>query len=88
MGEYMVLVLQIRKWYYCRNSGNSYITGNFQGTVDFGGGDVTSAGNMDIFVLKLNSSGTFQWVNTYGSTSDDWGWDIAVDSLANIQDIL
>ena len=72
------------------SSGNSYITGYFQGTVDFGGGDVTSAGNMDIFVLKLNSSGTFQWVNTYGSTSDDWGWDIAVDSSSNSisQDIL
>ena len=65
------------------SSGNAYITGFFQGTVDFGGGDVTSAGNMDIFVLKLNSSGTFQWVNTYGSTSDDRGWDIAVDSSGN-----
>ncbi len=39
------------------------------GTVDFGGGNVTSAGSADIFVLKLNSSGTFQWVNTYGGTS-------------------
>ena len=25
--------------------------------IDFGGGDVTSAGGADIFVLKLNSSG-------------------------------
>ena len=65
------------------SSGNAYITGYFQGTVDFGGGDVTSAGNPDIFVLKLNSSGTFQWANTYGSTSDDRGWDIAVDSSSN-----
>ena len=62
------------------SSGNSYITGYFEGTVDFGGGDVTSAGNTDIFVLKLNSSGTFQWVNTYGSTSNNLGLSIAVDS--------
>ena len=62
---------------------SSYITGNFQGTVDFGGGDVTSAGNTDIFVLKLNSSGTFQWVNTYGSTSSDAGNGITVDSSGN-----
>ena len=65
------------------SSGNSYITGYFEGTVDFGGGDITATANSDIFVLKLNSSGTFQWVNTYGSTSDDWGWDIAVDSSSN-----
>ncbi len=39
------------------SSGNSYITGWFRETVDFGGGNVTSAGAADIFVLKLNSSG-------------------------------
>ena len=62
------------------SSGNSYITGSFQGTVDFGGGDITAIANSDIFVLKLNSSGTFQWVNTYGSTSNNLGLGIAVDS--------
>ena len=65
------------------SSGNSYITGYFSGTVDFGGGDVTSAGNTDIFVLKLNSSGTFQWVSTFGSTGRDVGYGIAVDSSGN-----
>jgi len=65
------------------SSGNSYITGSFEGTVDFGGGNVTSAGTNDIFVLKLNSSGTFQWVNTYGGTSFDLGYDITVDSSGN-----
>jgi len=65
------------------SSGNSYITGNFFGTVDFGGGDVTSAGGSDIFVLKLNSSGTFQWVKTFGSASSDYGYGIAVDSSGN-----
>ena len=39
------------------SSGNSYITGIFRGTVDFGSGNVTSPGGTDIFVLKLNSSG-------------------------------
>jgi peptidoglycan hydrolase-like protein with peptidoglycan-binding domain len=65
------------------SSGNSYITGSFTGTVDFGGGNVTSAGGSDIFALKLNSSGTFQWVNTFGGTSDDIGIDIAIDSSDN-----
>ena len=65
------------------SSGNTYISGYFEGTVDFGGGNVTSAGGHDIFVLKLNSSGTFQWVNTYGGTYSDIGEDIAVDSSGN-----
>jgi hypothetical protein len=65
------------------SSGNSYITGRFRETVDFGGGNVTSAGGGDIFVLKLNSSGTFQWVNTYGGTSADVGEGITVDSSGN-----
>ena len=65
------------------SSGNSYITGYFEGTVDFGGGDVTSAGNPDIFVLKLDSSGVSQWANTYGGTSTERGYSIAVDSSGN-----
>ena len=66
------------------SSSNVYITGYFVGTVDFGGGNVTSVGNQDIFVLKLNSSGEFQWINNYGDTLSDWGYGIAVDSSSNV----
>jgi hypothetical protein len=55
------------------SSGNSYITGSFQGTVDFGTGNINSAPSADTFVLKLNSSATFQWVNTYGRSVLDAG---------------
>ena len=65
------------------SSGNSYIIGYFRGTVDFGAGNVISAGSDDIFVLKLNSSGTFQWVKTFGGTSTDLGYGITVDSSGN-----
>ena len=58
-------------------------------TVDFGNGDITASGGSDIFVLKLDSSGTFQWVYTAGgiagsSPSGDIGYGIAVDSSGNI----
>ena len=67
------------------SSSNVYITGYFVGTVDFGGGDITSAASSsDIFVLKLNSSGVFQWVKTYGNTNGEQGEDIAVDSSGNV----
>ena len=35
-------------------SGNVLVTGFIGGTVDFGGGPVTSAGSSDIFLLKLH----------------------------------
>ena len=65
------------------SSGNLYITGNFSGTVDFGSGNITSAGFEDIFVLKLNSSGEFEWVFTGGSTGTDRGNAISVDENGN-----
>ena len=66
------------------SSGNIYVTGYYWSTVDFGGGNVTSNGNWDAFLLKLNSSGTFQWVKSYGSTLNDLGRDVAIDSNDNI----
>ena len=65
-------------------SGNVYTTGYFQRTVDFGAGDVTSAGSYDGFVTKLNSSGAHQWTTTLGGTSHDFGWDVAVDGSGNV----
>ena len=34
-------------------TGNVLVTGSFGGTVDFGGGPLTSAGADDIFLLRL-----------------------------------
>lgn len=41
-------------------SNNIYVVGNFVGTVDFGGGMLTSQGE-DGFVLKLDANGEFVW---------------------------
>ena len=65
-------------------SGNVYTTGYFTGTVDFGAGDVTSAGSLDVFVTKLNSSGVHQWTTTLGGTGGDAGWGVAVDASGNV----
>jgi len=32
------------------------VTGTFSGAVDFGGGELISAGNADIFVVKFGAS--------------------------------
>ena len=67
------------------SSGNVYVVGYYQQTVDFGGGDVTSNQSFDAFLLKLNSSGAFQWVKSYGGTlGNDLGRDVAIDSSDNV----
>ena len=66
------------------SSNNSYITGYFQDTVNFGGGNITSVGNRDVFVLKLNSSSVFQWVYTAGGTEADYSYGLDIDSSGNI----
>ena len=65
-------------------SGNVYASGYFSGTVDFGAGNVTSAGGTDMFVTKLNSAGAHQWTTTFGGTGDDYGIGVAVDGSGNV----
>jgi len=65
-----------------------YLAGSFTGTLDFdpslGIHNKTSLGATDAFILKLNSLGDFNWVQTFGGPS----WD-GVSSLVlnNIGDI-
>ena len=70
------------------SSGNIYTTGFFQGTADFdpgaGTSDLASAGDWDIFVTKLDSSGNLVWAKRFGGSSTDFGNSIAVDSSGNI----
>jgi hypothetical protein len=65
-------------------AGNTYITGYFQGTVNFGAGSVTSAGSYDVFLAKLNSAGAYVWSKTFGGASPDIGYDVAVDASGNV----
>ena len=73
------------------NSGNVYITGDFSGTADFNPGtgtsNLTSVGNngsSDIYILKLNSSGNYQWVKRMWGAGFDLGIGLALDPSANI----
>lgn len=68
--------------------GNVYTTGYFFGTVDFNPGvgtfNLTSNGNEDVFISKLNSSGDFLWAKKIGGSSGDYGQAIALDASGNI----
>jgi len=61
-------------------SGNSYVTGYFQGTATFGYTTLTSSGGSDIFVAKLDSWGNWFWAKNAGGTGADIGYGIAVDA--------
>src|SRR3990170_6282915 len=50
-------------------NGDVLLTGSFQGTVNFGGGNLTSAGLEDIFVAKYSGAdGAHLWSKRFGST--------------------
>jgi hypothetical protein len=69
------------------SNGDIYLTGGFNGTVDFDPGSqdeyITSNGLLDAFLLKLTSTGAFIWVNTWGGIDVDEGRYVCVDSNGN-----
>ncbi|MCW5924314.1 MAG: T9SS type A sorting domain-containing protein [Saprospiraceae bacterium] len=68
--------------------GNVYVTGSFQGTADFDPGpdvySLTSAGNYDVFICKLDSDGNFSWAERIGGSGWDDGLFIAIDAAGSI----
>lgn len=55
------------------SSGNVYVTGYFEGTVDFDPGSGThtlTSDGPDIFILKLDTNGDFVWVKKIGGLFD------------------
>lgn len=69
-------------------SGNVCATGVFRVTTDFDPGagvfDLTSVGEADIFILKLDASGNFLWAKQMGGVNNDFGFSIALDALSNV----
>jgi uncharacterized protein YegL len=67
-----------------------FITGRFFKKANFGNIEITpktigvSNITSDIFVSKILSNGTYDWVNRAGGNSDDSGFDIAVDTDNNV----
>ncbi len=68
-------------------SGNVYITGYFEETVDFdpaAGVATKSAAIRDIYITKYNSDGIYQWVIAVGGTGYDEGVDVEVSGLGSV----
>ncbi len=66
------------------DAGNAYVTGNYNGTGNFGGHTITSnAYSVDAFAAKINSNGTWQWAVSAGGSEDDYGYSIGIDNTGN-----
>lgn len=69
-------------------AGNTYICGHFAGTADFQPGigvtGLTSYGEEDAFVLKLNAAGAMVWAIHLGGLGSDIAKDIALDANNNV----
>lgn len=69
-------------------SGNVYTTGTFRYTADFDPGvgsfNLTSVGDNDIFISKLDSSGNFVWAKQIGNTPNEFTYALTLDSFGNI----
>jgi hypothetical protein len=64
-------------------TGNSYITGEFEGSASFGNTTLSSSGGVDIFVAKYNAAGNALWAKRAGGTMEDRASGISVDESGN-----
>ncbi|MBK8258890.1 MAG: hypothetical protein IPK82_40305 [Polyangiaceae bacterium] len=64
--------------------GNILLVGVTQGSVDFGGGLLTSAGGNDIFLVKLSANGDHLWSKIFGDSASQWGHAVAVNSAGDV----
>jgi hypothetical protein len=65
-------------------AGSDYvIAGQFSNSVTIGSTTLNSAGNSDVLVVRVNSSGTPVWFKRAGGISQDAGRGIAINSLGD-----
>ena len=62
------------------SSGNIYVTGRTGGALD----SIANSGSSDIFLVKYDSTGEKQWTKLLGTSSNDYGFGVTVDSSDNI----
>jgi hypothetical protein len=62
------------------SAGNVVVAGSFSGSIDLGGGPLTSAGGLDIYVAKLDPSGKHLWSKSFNGAGDETAYRLAVSA--------
>jgi hypothetical protein len=65
-------------------TGAVVVSGFFGGSIDFGGGTLTSAGQVDAFVAKFSASGAHMWSEQYGDGASQLIRGLAIDGANEI----
>jgi hypothetical protein len=55
-------------------SGDIVVAGSLQGTIDFGGGPLTAAGGISVFLARFGPCGSYLFARQYGVTANNWSW--------------
>lgn len=65
--------------------GNVYVVGTFGGRLLFGSQPLTSRlSNLDVFVVKYDAVGNYQWAVSAGGDLPDYGLGLALDANGNV----
>ncbi len=65
-------------------NGNTFVVGDFAGSVDFGGGALTTLGaGHHVFIAKFDPSGKHLWSKGFGSPGEQHGVSVAADNAGN-----
>jgi hypothetical protein len=64
-------------------SGNTYVTGTFSGSANFGSFQLISTGSSDIFIAKYDPNGNCLWADHAGGTLQNFSNSISIDANGN-----
>lgn len=63
--------------------GNVWLVGGFAGKLEFSGNSLFSSANQDMFIVKLDANGVWQWGRSYGDTNGQSFYGIEIDRHGN-----
>ena len=66
------------------SAGNILLTGNFIGSINFGGRHLLGVADTDIFLVKLDPSGNHIWSKAFSGAFHNFGESLAVDASDNV----
>ncbi len=64
--------------------GNVFVVGDNAGTMDPGGGNVTTAGLADVYLVKYDVNGVFQWAKQFGDNKAQNAFAVATDAAGRV----
>jgi hypothetical protein len=65
-------------------NGNILLAGFMDGSADFGGGKLVTAGGYDAFIVKLDKTGKHLWSKVLGDATDQEAVHVATDASGNV----